>query len=163
MSRPIGIPAQIGERAAQMRADFDSAFSRLPVQPPTDLIDVLELKIGDDSCLLRLSEVAELVAHPVFTPVPTPVPALIGIAACRGSPIAAYDLGLLLGRAPVAPRWLVIVAAEPGVGLVFEQFDGYQRISLGPGGSQRLIEMTTLIAAITQLAQPRSTNQENDS
>jgi hypothetical protein len=162
MNSSTEIPAHSGERVAQMRADFDSAFSRLSVQPTTDLTDVLELKIGDDRCLLRLSEVAELVAHPVLTPVPTPVPALIGIAACRGSPIAAYDLGRLLGRAPVAPRWLVIVAAEPGVGLVFEHFAGYQRISLGAGGSQRLIEMTTLIAAITRLAQPRSTDLEND-
>ena len=163
MSRSIGIPVQKGERAARMRAEFDSAFSRPPVEPSTDLTDVLQLRIGDEPCLLRLSEVTELIAHPVLTPVPTPVPALIGIAACRGSPIAAYDLGLLLGRAPVVPRWLVIVAAESGAGLVFEHFDGYQRISLGPDGSQRLIEMPTLIAAITRLAQPRNLNQENDS
>ncbi len=151
------------DRAAQMRADFDSAFSRVPVQPQLDLTNVLALRIGDERCMLRLSDVAEVVAHPILTPVPTSAPALIGITACRGFPTAAFDLGVLLGRAPVAPRWLVVAAAEPGVGLVFEHFDGYQQILLGLAGSQRLIEMSTLIDGITRLTHFRSANLEIDS
>jgi chemotaxis signal transduction protein len=163
MSQVTSIPSPAGDRAAAMRADFDSAFSRIPRQPQVDLTDVLALRIGDEPCMLRLTDAAEVVARPILTPVPTPVPALIGITACRGSPVAAYDLGLLLGRAPVTPRWLIVVAAEPGIGLVFQHFDGYHRIPLGMAGSQRLIEMSTLIDAITRFAHHRGNHQEIDS
>ena len=78
-------------------------------------------------------------------------------------PVGAYDLGLLLGRAPVEPRWLVLVAAEAGVGLLFEHFDGYHRIPLRPDGSRQLVEMSTLIEAITGLTHRRSQNQELES
>lgn len=164
MSQPTNAPADLPlamvGRAAQMRAEFDAAFSRMPAVVETELTDVLALRIGVEPGLLRLSEVAEIRAHPVLTPVPTSARALLGIAAGRGSPVAAYDLGLLLGRAPVTPRWLVLAAAEPAVGLIFEHFDGYQRIALAAGGSRRLVEMSTLIEAITRLAPHRSSNQE---
>jgi len=161
MSRHGGIPSQPGGRVAQLRVEFDSTFSRLPVASTDDLTDVLALRIGDEPCLLRLSEIAEVIAHPVLTGVPTVVPALVGITVGRGSPVAAYDLGLLLGRAAVVPRWLVLAAAEPGVAIVFEHFDGYRQTSLGPNGSAQLVEMTTLIGAITRLSPSRSSNQEN--
>lgn len=166
MSRSAGVPIvprQATGRAAEMRADFDAAFSRLPERSQIELTDVLALRIGDEPCVLRLSDIAELIGHPVLTPVPTPVPALIGLTSRRGSPVAAYDLGRLLGRAPVEPRWLVLAAAEPGVGLAFEHFDGYHRISLGPAGSQQMVEMSTLINAITRLTHNRSSSQESDS
>ena len=162
MNGPAGIPAQLDGRAAEMRVDFDSGFSRLPVQLEVELTDVLALRIGDEPCLLRLSDIAEVIARPVLTSVPTLAPALIGLTAGRGAPIAAYDLGLLLGRAPVTPRWLVLAAAEPGVGLAFEHFNGYRRIELGPNGSQQLVEMSTVIDAITRLTH-RSSNQGIDS
>ena len=156
------LPALVVDRAAAMRAEFDAAFSRVPVQSEAELTDVLALRIGDEPCLLRLSDVAEVSAHPLLTPVPTSVRALLGITGGRGSPVAAYDLGLLLDRAPVTPRWLVVAAAEPGVGLAFEHFDGYQRVSLGTSRSRLLVEMTTLIEAITRLTPHHSSNQEID-
>lgn len=163
MIQPAPIPVQSGSRAAKMRAEFDAAFSRPPIDSQIELTDVLALRIGDEPCVLRLSDIAEVIAHPALTPVPTEVPALIGLTARRGSPVAAYDLALLLGRAPVAPRWLVLAAAEPGVGLAFEHFDGYQRIPLGLDGPGHLVEMSTLIDAITRLAPHRSSNQEIES
>jgi chemotaxis signal transduction protein len=163
MSRHGGIPVQTGGRVAEMRAEFDSAFSRSSVPSDTELTDVLALRIGDEPCLLRLSDIAEVIAHPVLTPVPSLAPALIGLTSGRGSPVGAYDLGSLLGRAPVEPRWLVLVAAEAGVGLLFEHFDGYHRIPLGPDGSRQLVEMSTLIEAITGLTHRRSQNQELES
>ncbi len=113
--------------------------------------------------MLRLSEIAEVVAHPVLTAVPTTTPALLGLTAARNTPIAGYDLGLLLGRAPVAPRWMVLAAADPGVGLVFEHFEGYHRISLEDGGSQRMITMASLIETITRFTRHRYANQESTS
>lgn len=163
MSRYGGVPIQADGRVARMRVEFDSAFSRSPVVPDADLTDVLGLRIGDEPCWLRLTEIAEVIAHPVFTPVPTSVPTLIGLGTGRGLPIGAYDLGLLLGRGPVKPRWLVLAAAEPGVGLAFEHFDGYQRIPLGPDGSRRLVEMSTLIDRIARLSHRRSSDLEVES
>ena len=90
----------------------------------------------------------------------TSAPALLGITAGRGVPVAGYDTGLLLGRSPVLPHWLVLVAAEPAIGLVFEHFDGYQQISNGSTGDRRLLEMPALIDAVTRLTRHRSPSQE---
>jgi purine-binding chemotaxis protein CheW len=163
MSQATAVPLEADDRVAQMRAEFDSAFARPPAASAAELTDVLTLRVGEQPCMVRLSDIAEVSAQPVLTAVPTPIPELLGIAARRGSPVAAYDLGLLLGRAPVAPRWLILAAAEPGIGLVFEHFDGYRRIPLGPEGSEQLIEMAALIQRITRLANHRSSNQEIDS
>jgi hypothetical protein len=160
MSRHAGIPTQGGGRAAEMRTEFDLAFSRVPVSTETDLTDVLALRIGDEACLLRLSDIAEVIARPMLTPVPTSAPAMLGITAGRGVPVAGYDTGLLLGRSPVLPHWLVLVAAEPAIGLVFEHFDGYQQISNGSTGDRRLLEMPALIDAVTRLTRHRSPSQE---
>src|SRR4051812_29595626 len=146
MSRVGGIPSQVEGRVAELRAEFDSAFARRSAPEGSELTDVLALRIGEDAVVLRLSDLAEVIAHPVLTPVPTTVPALIGLAAGRGYPIGVFDLGLLLGRRPVKPRWLVRAAVEP-VGLTFEHFDGYQRISLESAGSPSLVTMSTLIDA----------------
>ena len=162
MSRHAGIPTQTGGLVAELRTEFDSAFARLPAPAGEALTDVLALRLGDEACMLRLSDIAEVIAHPVLTPVPTPVPALLGITTARGVPVAAYDLGQLLGRAPVTPHWLVLSAAEPGVGVVFERFDGYRQFSPGPNGSTQLIEMAALIALITQLMPRRNSIQENE-
>jgi chemotaxis signal transduction protein len=163
MSVHVGIPYPTSGRAMEMRAEFDSAFSRPPRHLDTDLIDVLMLRLGAEPCMLRLSDIGQVIVNPVLTPVPTQVPALIGVTVGQGAPVAAYDLGLLLGRAPITPRWLVLAAAEPGVGLAFEHFEGYHRIPLGPDQAQQTIEMPTLIDLITRLAHHRSSNQEIDS
>jgi|SRR4051794_19981079 chemotaxis signal transduction protein len=162
MSRPGALAGPVEDRVAELRAEFDSAFTRRLAPEGGELTDVLTLRIGDDSGVLRLSDLAEVIAHPVLTPVPTSVPALIGLAAGRGYPIGVFDLGLLLGRGPVEPRWLVRAAAAP-VGLVFEHFDGYHRISLDSAESPPLISMSTLIDAITRLAPCRTNPQEIES
>ena len=162
MSRPGVLAGRVEGRVAELRAEFDSAFARRPAAEGGELTDVLALRVGDDAGALRLSDLAEVLAHPVLTPVPTSVPALIGLAAGRGYPIGVFDLGLLLGHRPVEPRWLVRAAAAP-VGLVFEHFDGYQRISLDSAGSPPLISMSVLIDAITRLAPRRTNPQEIES
>jgi CheW-like protein len=159
-----GVPHQGAGRAAEMRIEFDSSFARVPTQEQTDLTDVLMLRIGDVPCVLRLSDIAEVIRRPVLTPVPTSTPALLGITTGRGVPVAAFDLGVLLGQDAVGRRWLLLLAAEPGVGLTFEQFDGYRRVALDSGGSHRLVEVPALIAEIRQLSHGyRDTDREKDS
>jgi CheW-like protein len=164
MSPRPAIPHQGAGRAGEMRIEFDSSFARIPTQPQGDLTDVLTLRIGDAPCMLRLSDIAEVIRRPVLTPVPTGTPALLGITTGRGVPVAAFDLGLLLGQATVGQRWLLLLAAEPEVGLVFEQFDGYQQLALGSAGSHRLVEIPALIDEIRQLSHGyRNTDLENES
>jgi chemotaxis signal transduction protein len=143
------------DRAAHMRADFDAGFARRPRDGQDDLTDVLALRVGDDEVVLRLGEIAELIARPVLTPVPSTAPALIGLTASRGAPVAAYDLAVLLGRARTEPRWMVIAAAEPGAGLTFEHFGGYRRIRLGSGHAHRLVEVAALVEEIRHLGAAR--------
>jgi chemotaxis signal transduction protein len=148
------IPSPRTARADGMRADFDSAFSRAPKPADAELEDILALRLGDERCLVRLSDIAGVIAGPLLTAVPTSAPALLGITSNHGSVVAAYDLAILLGRAPTPPRWMVITAAEPSLGLTFEHFDGYQRISRGLADSVLVVAMTSVIATIRALASP---------
>jgi chemotaxis signal transduction protein len=156
MTRLAGIPQQgrTSDRAALMRAEFDAGFSRVPTVSEVDLTDVLTLRIGEAPCLVRLSDVAELIAQPVLTAVPSPVPALLGITTGRGSPVAAYDLGLLLDQVPAVPQWLLLLAAEPEVGIAFEHFDGYHRLPLTAAKSYRLVEIPALLDTIRKFRRP---------
>jgi hypothetical protein len=140
------------DRVAQMRAEFDAGFAGVPQSDGADLTDVLALRMGDAEILLRLADIGELIARPALTRVPSTSPALIGLTASHDRPLAAYDLATLLGQAPGRPRWLVIVAAEPGVGLAFEHFGGYRRIPLAPGHAHRLVEVAGLVEEIRSLS-----------
>jgi hypothetical protein len=140
--------AEPAGRADLMRAEFDGAFARPPHRPETDLEDVIALRLGDEPCVLRLADIAGLIADPLLTVLPTPVPALRGIIGNRGSVIAAYDLGILRRGLPTSPGWLAILAAEPTVGVTFEHFDGYRRIHRGSPEAGRAIEMRVVIEAI---------------
>jgi chemotaxis signal transduction protein len=162
VSRAGGIPSQMDAQVTQLRAEFDVAFSRLPTPVADRTTDLLMLNVGDHPCAIRLSEIAEVSTRPVLVAVPTRVPALIGLTARQGSPVAAYDLGLLLGRAPVTPRWLVLAAAEPGVGLAFEHFTGYQRIPSGSPVSAELLDISALIDVIGRFTHSPRGNQEVD-
>jgi chemotaxis signal transduction protein len=151
---------QWSNRAGAMRAEFDAAFARPPRNLETDLEDVIALRLDDEPCVLRLSEIAGVIAHPLLTVLPTPAPALLGIIGNRGSVVAAYDLGRLDGGPASRPGWLVIAAAEPTVGVAFEHFDGYRRIRTGSLDAGRLIEMTALVATIRSLSdQPHLTHR----
>ena len=157
MSQPgqPSVPAPRNERATQMRVEFDAAFTRPPKPADPELEDVLALRLGDEPCVLRLSEIAGVIAHPLITAVPTPAPALLGIIGNRGSVVAAYDLNVLQGGGSTTPRWLVISAAEPTVGVAFEHFDGYRRISRGHPEAGRLVEMPSVVETIRAIAGAR--------
>jgi purine-binding chemotaxis protein CheW len=136
-----------------MRAEFDAAFAQPPPPADTELEDVLALRLGDDRCVLRLSDIARMAASPPLTAVPTPAPALLGITSHHGAVIAAYDLAILLGRPPSQPRWLVIAKGEPSLGVTFEHFDGYQRIRRSSTDSLLLVQMPTIVGIVRALTQ----------
>jgi chemotaxis signal transduction protein len=150
------------ERAAQMRADFDTAFAQPPQHSTAVLEDVLALRLGDERRLLRLRDIAGVIAHPLLTSVPSPAPALQGILGNRGSVVAAYDLCTLLGQPAEVPRWLVISAAEPTVAVTFEQFEGYQRIDRDRADPGVIVEMPAIVEAIRALARDCAHNLPRD-
>jgi chemotaxis signal transduction protein len=120
---------RLAERAAELRTDFDRSFAaplRADIAPKLDL---LAIRVGTESCAVRLSEVAGLFADRKITHVPGNNAALLGIAGFRGAVVPVYDLRTLLGHSGThAPRWLVIAAAAP-VALAFEVFEGHLRAS----------------------------------
>jgi chemotaxis signal transduction protein len=134
-------------RAAEMRAEFDASFAAVPMPRRADPHSVLSLRVDDEPCLVRLADVARVIARPALTAVPTPTPALLGLTFSQGDVIAVYDLGRLLGRSPLPPRWLVVAAADPSIGLAFARFDGHRRITGEEPGSV-LLDMTSLIGSV---------------
>lgn len=119
--------------AAELRAEFDSGFAHLPRPSGDGQVDVLVLRVGEQERALRLSDVAEVCSRPPLTPVPTHVPALVGLGASRGLPIAAYDLAVLTGGQHQEPRWLLVMAADPGIGLVVAGLVGYRHLAATDG------------------------------
>jgi purine-binding chemotaxis protein CheW len=120
---------RVADRAAQLRRDFDRAFAE-PIRVDTvEEEDLLAIRAGEQTCAIRLSEIAGVHVGKRVTRVPGSHPALWGIAGFRGSLIPVYDLQQLLGHARAeAPRWLVIAASAP-IALAFATFDGRLRVS----------------------------------
>jgi chemotaxis signal transduction protein len=120
------------ERVAEMRRDFDRAFAE-PVHFDTAATEnLLAIRMGAQSCAIRLSEITGLFADKKITRVPGGGAALLGIAGFRGALLPVYSLQALLGQSgdspgPGTPRWLVIAAAAPAA-LAFEAFEGQLRV-----------------------------------
>ena len=119
--------------AAELRAEFDTGFAHLPSSSEDGRVDVLLLCVGEQERAIRLTDVAEVVSRPSLTPVPTRVPALVGLGASRGTAIAAYDLALLTGGQRQEPRWLLVLAADSGLGLVVSGLVGYRHLFVADG------------------------------
>jgi CheW-like domain len=144
----------MSDRATTLRAQFDTSFS-LPIgRNDRQLVDVLTMRIEQELCAVLLTEIAQLTANPIVTAVPSASPSLLGLSQARGRVVAAYDLSALRGGARAQPRWLMVPAAEPGIGLVFEHFEGHRKVeAAGACGDTstsagRLIPMATLIKAV---------------
>jgi purine-binding chemotaxis protein CheW len=120
---------QLTDRASQMRRAFDRAFAEPIRTDTTEEEDLLGIRLGDQACAIRISQIAGVHAGKKVTRVPGSHSALWGIAGFRGSLLPVYDLQLLLGYARAeAPRWLAIAAAAP-IALAFATFDGRLRVS----------------------------------
>ncbi len=119
----------VSERAAELRAEFDSVFSLAPSTERTPTDDVLTIRVGREGYAVRLTEVSGLVVDKELTRLPGSDPALLGLAGFRGAIVAVYDLGGLLGSAAGGSRrWLVLTGADPTIGLAFDHLDRYLRV-----------------------------------
>jgi purine-binding chemotaxis protein CheW len=125
------VTAQAGPRgvfAAQLRADFDRAFS-LPVQAQADPgRHLLAIRVGEFAYALDPGEIAGLQVDRAVVPVPGLLPEWMGLAGIRGGLVPVYSLAALLGHrqaAGAAPRWLVLSGSEQLLGLAFDAFEGH--------------------------------------
>jgi chemotaxis signal transduction protein len=147
---------QIGERAAELRRDFDRSFAEPPRARRPPSVDLLAIRLGGEPFALRLSTVAGVFASKKLTPLPGASPDLLGIAGFRGSVVPVYDLAMLLGYpASDRPRWLVLAAAQP-VALAFEGLDGYLRLPLDRIARPEQPQPTRAhVRELAQVADPR--------
>lgn len=117
--------------AAELKRAFDGAFAQ-PVRPDSGQAreDVLVLRAGADTSIVRLSQMRGLLARPNIVPVPSPLQELLGIAGLRGALLPVYSLAALQGRPPPegAPAWMILIEVEGLVGLAFEEMLGYVRL-----------------------------------
>jgi chemotaxis signal transduction protein len=119
----------VAAHAAELRIAFDRAFAE-PIRFDRRVKeDLLRIRVGAQTCAIRLSEITGLYADRKITPVPGGHSALRGIVGFRGTILPVFDLQVLLGHAGSdKPRWLVICAAAP-VALAFGGFEGQLRVS----------------------------------
>lgn len=120
--------SRLSERAAKLRTDFDRSFSA-PLRADVGVkIDLLAIRVGSESCAVRLSDVTGLFADRAVTRIPGNNAALLGIAGFRGAVVPVYYLQTLLGYAGAQiPRWLVTAATSP-IALAFDAFEGHLRV-----------------------------------
>ncbi|MEJ0011016.1 MAG: chemotaxis protein CheW [Bauldia sp.] len=117
-----------GTRAAALRAAFDRAFAEPPAPERGAPLDFLSVRLGGDPFAIRLTDTAGLFADRKITPVPTTVAEFRGVSGFRGVLVPVYDLGALLGYAPLqSGRWLVL-AAGGALAFVFDAFEGHIRV-----------------------------------
>jgi purine-binding chemotaxis protein CheW len=125
--RPGG--SGLRDRLVEIRRAFDCSFAEPPRPAASGFEDLLGIRVADAAYALRVSAVAGLFVDRTVTPLPGPVPELLGLASFRGSVVAVYHLGALLGHPLTGvPRWLVLDAGTPAVGLAFDHLDGHLRV-----------------------------------
>jgi chemotaxis signal transduction protein len=115
--------------AERLRQEFDASFGLVLPDTVEATEDVLLIGAGDGSYVISLADVAEIRAVPTVTALPGSPPVLHGVAGFRGALVSVFDLASLLGASKsVAPRWLLLAAQDPGIGLAFDYFEGHQRV-----------------------------------
>lgn len=128
--------AAAGQRslfAAQLRAEFDHAFS-LPAQ--TEAAGgrhLLAIRTGGKPYALDPREIAGLQVDRAIVPVPGLLPEWLGLAGIRGGLVPVYSLAALLGHgqpAAAGTRWLALCGSGQLFGLAFDEFE--RHLSLAP-------------------------------
>jgi chemotaxis signal transduction protein len=124
--------AVLGERSAAERLTdaFDQGFAVAARAVNPDVDALLGIAVRGEPYAVRLGEITALLADRRVVPLPGPSLELLGLTGVRGNVVPVYDLGALLGHAPltVPGRYLLVAGTEHPVGLSFERFDGYVEV-----------------------------------
>jgi purine-binding chemotaxis protein CheW len=120
--------SRLADRAEALRLAFDRSFAEERRGDTPSNESLLAFDLGAEPYALRLSEIAGIFVDRKITRLPGGATALLGFAGFRGAIVPAYDLHVLLGRAPTeTPRWLALASGAP-VALAFETFAGHMRV-----------------------------------
>lgn len=164
-------------RRDRLREDFDRSFAEPARSHDEEHLELLTIRAGGRPYAIRLSQTSGVHPDRPVTPLPGPQPALLGLAGFAGAVLPVYDLAALLGH-PVAevPRWLVLAAGTPPLGLAFHSLDGHVQAVTGdiiresgdhapnrrrgslrglvdlPGGSRPIIDIPATRAMVHALA-----------
>ncbi len=121
----------MSDAALELRRAFDAGFAASP-PTPEDRVDLLLIRVGQDSLALRVAELSGVALCPRLEPVPqaTPQPGLVGLAGLRGALVPVYALAALLGNAGTcsAGRWLALCGTREPLGLAFDELQGFLRL-----------------------------------
>ena len=111
----------------RLRLDFDQAYAQPQAPRAQDGEGLLAIALGGEPYAIRVAEIARLAAGRPLAPLPSAAASFMGLAGLRGELLPAWDLGALLGYAPLRgqPRWLASSATAPRWAAAFERFDGY--------------------------------------
>lgn len=176
-------PVNVTNRVQLLRDEFDRSFADPAVSHDAEHVELLAIGAGGRAYAIRLSQTSGLHPDRPITPLPGPLPALLGLAGFTGTAVPVYDLAALLGH-PAAkhPRWLVLTAGTPPLGLAFHELDGHVRVTADaiigeaaaggprgslrgmvtlPGGARPIIDLPAARAAVhTLTGQAQVTDEE---
>jgi chemotaxis signal transduction protein len=115
-------------KLGELRRAFDSGFAAERAAP-VERVDLIALRAGERSYAVRISEIGSVVPFRGVVPLPCQEPALLGLAAVRGTAMPVYDLAALVGDgAAAAPRWMLLSAGTDRVALAFDEIEEYLRL-----------------------------------
>ena len=115
----------------RLRSEFDESFAHPARAPDGASIGLLEVTVAGQAFLIRVSEVSAVYADKAISALPGAAPDLLGVAGFRGSVVAIFDLGLLLGLHGASSHRWVIQARNEHIGFALESFIGHAQVPAG--------------------------------
>lgn len=113
----------LNQTVKDLKRAFDEAFEKPAVRETPDTRLLLAVQAGSLDIALSVSEIAIVMRCPRLTTLPSNQPALAGLAGIRGSLVAVYELGSLLGGPPtsVGRGWVAVAGARPTAAFLFDE------------------------------------------
>lgn len=127
------VSADAARRLAQLRRDFDQAFTDPHQDEAEDVENLLAIRLQEDLYGLSTREIAAVERAGSVVPLPSRSQGLIGIVGRRGAILPVYGLASLLGyeRSREAPRWLVVCGEGGTLALAVSELEGYVQVAKG--------------------------------
>lgn len=117
--------------AEELRRAFYGAFAAPSEERRLDLEPLLTLRIGSAAYAVRVLDIAGFATARRIVPLGSPLPAMLGLAAVRGSLFPVYSLEALLGDQATSepPQWFLLCGHADPVALAFAHFEGHVLLS----------------------------------
>lgn len=151
----------------RLRRAFDESFAAPRRTTAADLERLLFARVSGETVAMRTRDLAAVSRCPPLTAAPSTHPALLGLASVRGSIVAVYHLGVLLGRDPDrnAIGWIAPWPKDRTVALWFEEIVGFERLDRPPtsaevrvvdqhGTPRLLLDVSSMLQAMLSHATP---------